>query len=374
LKINDKYILKIFIGENQRVNGWRCSYNWINENPEIKEYLETRFNYFNGKYGDVVRLIRDGFDEWPKCKTCNEFLKEPFTQDKQPSYHIYCSNKCKNINEEKKQKSINTCLEKYGTPVSSQSEIVKEKERNTINSRTEEEKNKITSRARKTYIKKYGVNWISKSKEFKDKFKETWDNKSEEELQDIKNKKENTCLEKYGVKYYFETEEFQEKSKQTILDKYGVEYTHQCKEILDKVNETKHKNGTFNTSRPEEEFYKYLLNNFSENDVKRQYYKDSRYPFRCDFYIKSLDLFIELNLSWVHGGHWFNKNSKEDLKILDKWKNKNTDYYNAAINTWTKRDLLKKKTAIKNKINYLVFWTEKEINNLIKGENKLCIV
>lgn len=31
-------------------------------------------------------------------------------------------------------------------------------------------------------------------------------------------------------------------------------------------------------------------------------------------------------------------------------------YYKCAIETWTVRDVLKRETAIKNGINYLVFW------------------
>ena len=30
--------------------------------------------------------------------------------------------------------------------------------------------------------------------------------------------------------------------------------------------------------------------------------KYDRYPFACDFYISSLDLFIECNYHWTHGG------------------------------------------------------------------------
>lgn len=52
-------------------------------------------------------------------------------------------------------------------------------------------------------------------------------------------------------------------------------------------------NGTINTSRPENCVYEKLTTAF-KNDVVR-YYSDERYPFECDFYIKSLDLFIECN-------------------------------------------------------------------------------
>lgn len=68
---------------------------------------------------------------------------------------------------------------------------------------------------------------------------------------------------------------------------------------------TKRKHGTFNTSEPEQLTYELLIKTFGENDVIRQYNNDSRYPFSVDFYIKSLDLFIECNYSWTHKGHWY---------------------------------------------------------------------
>ena len=49
--------------------------------------------------------------------------------------------------------------------------------------------------------------------------------------------------------------------------------------------------------------------------------------------------------------------SQEDLKILTEWKLKNTEYYNNAIEVWTKRDVLKRQTAIQNNLNWLEFFT-----------------
>lgn len=64
-------------------------------------------------------------------------------------------------------------------------------------------------------------------------------------------------------------------------------------EAARKSYETKRRNNSFNTSSDEEVYYNYLLQHFEETDILRQY-RDERYPFNCDFYIKSLDLFIEI--------------------------------------------------------------------------------
>ena len=62
----------------------------------------------------------------------------------------------------------------------------------------------------------------------------------------------------------------------------------------------------------------------------------------------------------------FDKNNAEDLKLVEKWKLKNTKYYNNAIATWTIRDIEKYTTAKENNLNYLVFYFEKDFNNWIK--------
>lgn len=129
-----------------------------------------------------------------------------------------------------------------------------------------------------------------------------------------------------------------------------------CAPVLQ--HETKKANGTCNSSAPEETLYEKLVETFGSDDVERQYFDSERYPFYCDFYIKSRDLFIELNASWTHGGHWFDETCKDDCVTLQKWQEKsiNSSFYESAINVWTVRDPLKRATAAKNGLKYLVFW------------------
>ena len=74
---------------------------------------------------------------------------------------------------------------------------------------------------------------------------------------------------------------------------YGV--VKQSQETIIKRFDTMKKNNSFNKSKEEEKYYSYLLHLYSPEDIVRQYYDKDRYPFHCDFYIKSEDLFIELN-------------------------------------------------------------------------------
>ena len=236
---------------------------------------------------------------------------------------------------EVKEKIKETCLEHFGVEYAAQAEVVKEKIKNTCLDRYNSSFY-LNSNAGKEKIKKINL----------EKFdcENPWSNK--EVIEQIKI----TNLSKYGETTYTKTKKYKEYMKEIQKDQ------------IKKINITKEKHNTFNSSKPENEFYDFLLTIFDISDVVRNYSLDERYPFSCDFYIKSLDLFIELNLSWTHGGKKFDESDEEDKAKLEKWKNKNTKYYNNAINTWTVRDIKKFEIANKNNLNYIVFYNIDEIN------------
>ena len=120
---------------------------------------------------------------------------------------------------------------------------------------------------------------------------------------------------------------------------------------------TKKKNNSFNKSKSEKKVFEILSKIYYK--IKRQY-KDTRYPFACDFYIPEKDLFLECNFHWTHGKEPFDKNNKEHIKLLKLWESKDTKYYNRAIKTWTDLDVRKRKIADKNDINFIEFFNFKE--------------
>lgn len=133
---------------------------------------------------------------------------------------------------------------------------------------------------------------------------------------------------------------------------YGV--VSQSPKTIQRRFDTMKQNNSYNKSKEEEEYYKYLMSIYSTDDIIRQYYDKERYPFHCDFYIKSLDLFIEFNRHWTHGGHRFNSNNKEDVEKLNQWKEKaqTSKFYKNAIHTWTELDIKKFNCAEQNNLNY----------------------
>ena len=79
-------------------------------------------------------------------------------------------------------------------------------------------------------------------------------------------------------------------------------------------------------------------------------------PEANQLYIKPFDMFIELNASWTHGGHWFDEHNPLDVSTLLSWADHHSRYYDSAIHVWTVRDPMKRQCAIDNGLNYLVFW------------------
>lgn len=151
------------------------------------------------------------------------------------------------------------------------------------------------------------------------------------------------------------------KKAQSIRVKTALTGTHKTQEAkekyLYKCYKTKKENNSFNTSNVEEVYYIKLCEQYGKENIIRQY-RDNRYPYRCDFYIKSEDLFIELNAHWTHGGCIFDENSQECLDKLNIWKEKakTSKFYAEAIITWTIRDVEKYKCALKNNLNYIVIY------------------
>lgn len=112
----------------------------------------------------------------------------------------------------------------------------------------------------------------------------------------------------------------------------------------DKNFQTKKLNGTMNNSKPEEASYELLVECLGKDDVLRQF-KSERYPFACDFYVKSHDMYVECNYGWTHGWHPYDEHDADDIAKLELWKSKKMKYYDNAVNTWTRRDVMKRKCA-----------------------------
>lgn len=267
-----------------------------------------------------------------------------------------------------KDKKKQACLERYGTKTWAENDENRKIQRDLVL------ETDMLDRMKKTCQEKYGHDFWTQSKEGKEKLSEIM---SSDEMQE---KVKQGYIEKYGCHYMQSDEgrakaktyiddERREKIKHTMIKKYGAngylesdDFKNNIDLFIQKSWETKRKNGTFNTSKPEKTLYLLLCDVFGKENVKTQYMDKIRYPFRCDFYIESEDLFIELNAHWSHGGHFYDDESIEDRELVKELKRrakeKGSKYYHAALYNWTKRDILKRDTALKNNLNYVVFWKQ----------------
>lgn len=278
-----------------------------------------------------------------------------------------------------------------------------------------EKSKKLVAETRKnTCLNKYGVESTSQVSEFREKAKETmkreYGSENPMDVPEFKEKIKKTCLRKYGVDCVFKVKEIHDKcienSRKSLIEKYGVPYTSwigRSDEYISIVssedsfrnfiikNELKTKKDICealglsascaldyinkysawdlldkNVSQPEEDFYKYLCKKYGEEDIFREYNEDPRYPFRCDFYIKLIDTFVELNLYITHGVKPYVADDPECVEYLKLYKERveTQSIYYSVIDNWTVRDVLKIKTAKDNNLKYIMYYKN---DNLYDG-------
>lgn len=166
-------------------------------------------------------------------------------------------------------------------------------------------------------------------------------------------------------------------ARKTMIERHGVPFPMLSPKLKAKINfeevhqkttETKKLHGTFNASKLEEDAYQLLMQKLGSNDIIRQY-KTKEYPFCCDFYIKSIDTYIECNFHWTHGKHPFDPSRKEDIEVaaLLKEKAETSKFYRNALNVWTKPDCKKRAIAKMNNLKFFEFFTFKEFKAFLSS-------
>ena len=293
-------------------------------------------------------------------------------------------------------KAKETNLSKYGVEHYSQTKEFKDLYNN--KEFVEELNNKI----KETNLSKYGSEYYSQTKEFKDLFN------NKDFVNKVNNKRKETNIKKYGVDSPFQSNIVKEHIKASVLEKYGVEHIRQSEYMknmykdetfVKKANDNRAKtmlerygvNHNFKISAIREKIYQTNLSKYGKKhysqindedtvyellsnrfpDVIRQY-RSKLYPFNCDFYIPSIDTYIEYQGNWTHGDEPFNSENIEHLNRLKEWENrsKHSPYYKNAIYVWTDLDIRKRDIARQNNINFVEFWSIEDVEKFISGFSK----
>lgn len=328
-KIKLKGIVKPLLNVKGEVNSRRVNYIGKYLSQEDQDFILDKLSDSDDLHQAIIRIVYDIWER-PVCPVCGKYTK--FGKHE---FASHCSIQCSRLDNKVHQKYKHTLLTKYGDENYNNKESAKE-----------------------TSLRLYGGHY-SKTKEFVKRVKQTNLERHGNENYCNVNKIKQTKLERYGNENYSNREKF----KQTNIERYGaVHYTKtkqylekyklKEKEILEKQYLTKKKNHTFNSSKPEERLYQLLIENFGVKNIERQY-RSNFYPYNCDFYVKSIDCYIELQGNWTHGGHPYN--GEKDNEKLKGWmeKSKTSRYYRNAIETWTVRDVEKRKVAKKNNLRYI---------------------
>lgn len=283
---------------------------YLEENKTIYDLCE----YFHLTIKQTVnRLKKYGIkkDQKEVAKNRNKSMEE--------KYGASCAMHVPEFKDKVKQ----TTKERYGVECSFQSEEVKEK-------------------IRETNLDRYGVACVSQNPE-------------------VKKKIEETNLERYGSKNVFASPIIQDRIKETTKERYGTENISQSDymkdmrpQIMEKQYATKDKNHSWCVSKPELKIKRLLEEKFE--NVKYQY-KTEEYPYNCDFYIPKLNLYMEYQGHWTHGGHAYT-GSEEDEKLLMRWESKSNEspLYRKAKYIWTISDVYKRNIAKEKRLNWVEFF------------------
>lgn len=217
---------------------------------------------------------------------------------------------------------------------------------------TDEEKVVANERRIATSQSRYGVDHPSQRVSFRQSVSQYMTDP--ENQRRIRARTVATNQERYGVAYFTQLPEHRQEQSRRMSDPL-----HQRR-----ILSTKRENGTLSTSSSEDALCGLLVAYADQHGmtVVRQYRDEKRYPFAVDFYIPERDLFIELNGSWSHGGHWYEVDREMDQKTVQTWlrKGKKSKYYRVALETWTTRDVRKREAARQAELNYVTLWDGSE--------------
>lgn len=181
-----------------------------------------------------------------------------------------------------------------------------------------------------------------------------------------------TCLEKYGKDNVSKVEYVSNKIRNKLKGHYTSPETkskissarmgsHLSDEMLAQkifnTNKTYHEKGLYkrHITKPEIFVENFLKQLFGEDHVFYNYVDLYRYPYKCDFYIDTEDLFIEVHAGWRHNIKPFDKNDEWCIDELNRMKTEviNKPGYENAIYQWTDLDVKKLNCAINNNLNFV---------------------
>lgn len=233
-----------------------------------------------------------------KCNIC-EKINEISYQKYNINIGRYNYYSCKGICSRQKYKE--TCSERYGVDNVFQVDFIKDKIKNTNLERYDVEytsqNNEIMSRILKTNLDKYNSHYLT-SVECK-----------------------NAIFNKFGVDNVFKSNIIRDKIKETNLFRYGVEYPSQNYEIHKKQQTgskaIRYKDLYYRSSYEFDFLEKFYHLGIENGKMIRFIFEDNYCSYFPDFFIKDLNLIIEIKSSYYYyDPKFYNKNIEKEKQTI----------------------------------------------------------
>ena len=317
-------------------------------NPVILDYLNNRYKD-SESIEETLKRIELGIEEKPKCALpgCNNPVT--FIGRKRAMFSKFCCPAHSAQSEETRKKCKETNLEHWGTENVYDSEKYRQK-----------------------MLDEYGVEYVWQREDVKEKrsltSKEKYGTEHPTQSKEIQDKIQQTTLERYGSKCMFTTPEIFElahsaetiqKIRETNMNKYGCISPWGNEKCRQTLYETQKQNGTFHSSKKEDEVAEYIVS--LGYNVER-HKRSEKFPFNVDIYLTEYDLYIEYQGSHFHNTYSF-LGTEEDYQLIEEYikrsneikqqSGKEITQYDNMIYVWSDLDVRKRLYAQENHINYL---------------------
>lgn len=221
------------------------------------------------KFQEKLYWYVHGLTNYPTCPVCG---KIPTFICFSQGYRAYCSRKCLNSDPNKKQRTKDTCISRYGGVAPACSTTVRAKTQRTCQER-------------------YGVNWATSSETIRKKIRSTFQKKygvdSAGMIPEVHEKSKTTCIERYGG-VGMASPELCEKSRQTRLGRYNNIYYSNTQQSV----QPSHSTGT-----TIELFVRNVLDGINVEYETNKGIFDGQH---ADIWIPSKNIAIECNGTYYH--------------------------------------------------------------------------
>lgn len=344
MEIDDKYIIDKFWPNKISILKRKLNANLVTD--EEKNYLKNRY-IDSYSLSESLYRIKYNIVEVPKCPVCGKKIKY---NDRIRKYTKYCSISCSAKDEQNILNRKKAIYDKYGCYAVMKVKNIADKVKEAWKLKSKEEILIIKEKIKETSIQRHGIdNWCGQKKN-----SQHWKEKTKSQIKEITKKRRKACLKHYGVDNYAKTQEWKNHAS-------NISSTVHAKAYVTMKKTHSYLGGTSKAEKKALEMLKQIY-----PDIIHQYRDNARYQWNCDFYVPSKDLFIEYQGYYTHGKHPYNKDDEEDRKELERLKHKyGSD--SQAVTIWSIKDVEKRETAKKNNLNYIEFFTLKEVEKYIEN-------